>query len=87
MYSDLTLEERKEVTAIRRDLTAFFNKIKFDEPSHSYTINDKKLEATSHFIHRYKPHFDIEKMSALVAQKQGRSQEEVKEEWEKIKND
>ena len=87
MYSDLTLEERKEVTAIRRDLTAFFNKIKFDEPTHSYTINGKKLQATSHFIHRYKPHFDIEKMSALVAQKQGRTREEVKEEWEKIKND
>lgn len=87
MYSDLTLEERKEVTAIRKDLTAFFNKIKFDEPSHSYTINGKKLEATSYFIHRYKPHFDSEKISALVAQKQGRTQEEVKEEWEKIKND
>lgn len=87
MYSDLTLEERKEVTAIRRDLTAFFNKIKFDEPSHSYTINGNKLEATSHFIHRYKPHFDSEKMSALVAQKQGRTQEEVLAEWEKVKND
>lgn len=87
MYSDLTLEERKEVTAIRRDLTAFFNKIKFDETTHSYTINGKKLEATSHFIHRYKPHFDSEKMSALVAQKQGRTQEEVLAEWEKVKND
>lgn len=61
--------------------------IKFDEKLHKYT-NTRGVEyiSVTTLIGKYKPKFDVEKMSALVAQKEGLTQQFVKDVWEETKN-
>jgi len=61
--------------------------INFDEELHRYTNKDgvEYISATT-LIGKYKPIFDVEKMSALVAKKEGLSQDFVKSVWEAAKN-
>ena len=60
--------------------------IHFDEAKHSYTnihTGEKYTSATT-FIGKFKKPFDLEKMSQKVADKEGVSQDEIKDRWKKI---
>jgi len=57
--------------------------ITFDEKEHKYTNPDgvEYISATT-LIGKYKPKFDVEKMTALVAKKEGVTQDFVKDVWQ-----
>lgn len=59
--------------------------IHFDEAKHAYTnvlTNEKYTSATT-LIGKFKKPFELEKMSKIVADKEGVSQDEIKERWKK----
>jgi len=63
--------------------------LKFDPIAHTY-VNPYTEEAyisTTQLISKFKKPFDIEKVSKRVAEKEGVTQEEIKERWKKINND
>lgn len=63
--------------------------LKFDPIAHTY-INPYTEEAyisTTQLISKFKKPFDVEKVSKRVAEKEGVSQDEIKERWKKINND
>lgn len=76
----------KEVLEVQTNLKNYFSKLKFDEKSHSYTVEDKKLTSVSHFIHKYKNRFDAQAVAPFSAKKLGLSTEEVLQMWEDNKN-
>lgn len=76
----------KEVLEVQTNLKNYFSKLKFDEKSHSYTVEDKKLTSVSHFIHKYKNKFDAQAIAPFSAKKLGLSTEEVLQMWEDNKN-
>jgi len=60
--------------------------LKFDPVSHSY-LNPHTEEtyiSTTQLLSKFKKPFDVEKISKRVAEKEGVSQEEIKERWKKI---
>lgn len=63
--------------------------LKFDPVSHSYLnpYTDENYISTTQLISKFKKPFDVEKVSKRVADKEGVTQEEIKERWKKINND
>ena len=63
--------------------------LKFDPVSHSYLnpYTEETYISTTQLISKFKKPFDVEKVSKRVADKEGVSQEEIKERWKKINND
>jgi hypothetical protein len=60
--------------------------IYFDEKKHSYTnvkTKEKYISATT-LIGKFKKPFDVDKHSKRVADREGVSQEEIKERWQKV---
>lgn len=58
------------------------NEYTFNEASHTYYWNDKKVETSvTKFIQQYYPQFDTEGLSKKYAEKHGLLQEDVKREW------
>lgn len=82
MIDTITLEEIKEKIKIFDD-----EKFKFDEPSHTYTYEGDKEEYVSSttFIKRFIKEFDSDFYSKKVADREGRTQQEVLDDWEDIK--
>ena len=76
---------QEQLNKVREDLIKFFSDLKFDEPTHTYTVEETKLKSVSHFIGKYKNKFDADFMAPLVARKRGISTEEVLQEWEDVK--
>ncbi len=69
-------------------LTEINKNIVFDEPSHTYTLNGKKLISTTTLLGLYKNKFDPDGfIIRAVARRDGLTIEEVKEKWEKTKNE
>lgn len=63
--------------------------LKFNPVAHTY-INPYTEEAyisTTQLISKFKKPFDVDKVSKRVAEKEGVTQEEIKERWKKINND
>jgi hypothetical protein len=63
--------------------------LKFDPISHSY-INPYTEEcyiSTTQLISKFKKPFDSEKMAKKIAEREGVSQEEIKERWKKINSE
>jgi len=61
----------------------------FDPVSHTYRhpdTNEEYISATT-LLNRFKKKFDVEAVSKKIAEKEGVSQEEVKERWKKINSD
>lgn len=56
--------------------------IKFNEATHTYELDGKKLQSVSKWIAQFTPEFDSETISFFVAKKLGKSQEEVLKMWE-----
>jgi hypothetical protein len=46
------------ITRIRQEINACFNNLKFDEESHSYTLNNKKLISTTTYLKRFSSEFE-----------------------------
>ena len=61
--------------------------IKFDKNLHAYTnaYTDLKYFSVTSLINSYKEPFDVEKFSKIVAKKKGISQDEVKKEWNTVR--
>ena len=60
--------------------------LEFDPTSHTYknpVTNEKYLSATT-LIGKFKKPFELEKMSKLVADREGVSQDEIKERWKTV---
>ena len=71
---------------IINNVNNFFKNINFDESTHTYTKNNKKLTPVSYVLKRFVEEFDSDKMSGLVANKRGVSQSVILQEWEDNKN-
>jgi len=64
----------------------FFKEIKFNEETHTYTKDKKRLTPVSYVLKNFVEEFDSDKMSGLVAIKRGVSQSVILQEWEDNKN-
>nr|DAW74661.1 MAG TPA: ATP dependent helicase [Bacteriophage sp.] len=64
----------------------FFKEIKFNEETHTYTKDKKRLTPVSYVLKNFVEEFDSDKMSALVSIKRGVSQSVILQEWEDNKN-
>ena len=64
----------------------FFKEINFNEETHTYTKDKKRLTPVSYVLKNFVEEFDSDKMSALVAIKRGVSQSVILQEWEDNKN-
>lgn len=71
---------------IINDVKDFFKEIKFNEETHTYTKDKKRLTPVSYVLKNFVEEFDSDKMSALVAIKRGVSQSVILQEWEDNKN-
>lgn len=61
-----------------------FQKLKFKEGTHIYTVDEKQIPSTSSLIKQFYEDFDTEKVSYFVAKKKGISQQQVLDEWTDI---
>lgn len=63
--------------------------LKFDPISHSYInpYTEESYISTTQLISKFKRPFDVEKMSKKVAEREGVSQEEIKDRWKKINSE
>ena len=63
---------------------AIFNKITFVEDSHAYLIDNEPSGAPSvtQLLKRFKKKFEVDKIAARVAKKQGTTTDHIKAEWE-----
>lgn len=63
--------------------------LKFDPISHSYInpYTEEQYISTTQLISKFKKPFDVEKISKRIAEKEGVSQDEIKERWKKINSD
>lgn len=66
---------------------AHFSGLKFDEPSHTYKKDGFLLTSVSNVIKGFARPFDSDKMSKLVARKEGVSQKEILQRWTDIKDE
>ena len=64
--------------------------VQFNESGHVYRVFDKEQQlkykpiSVTTLIHKYQKPFDLEGMSLLCAQKEGVTQQEIKDRWAKI---
>jgi hypothetical protein len=64
----------------------YFSGLVFDEVTHTYTKQNKKLTPVSYVLKKFTEEFDSYKMSALVAKKRNTTQQAILKEWEDNKN-
>ena len=64
----------------------FFKEINFNEETHTYTKDKKRLTPVSYVLKNFVEEFDSDKISGLVAIKRGVSQSVILQEWEDNKN-
>lgn len=67
-------------------LFSTFNEIKFDDPTHSYTLNGRKLTSVTTLIHKYTSHFDEHYWSEIKSREYSITQDNVKYAWEFLNN-
>jgi hypothetical protein len=72
---------------IGRRLQEYFNRVVFDEPSHTYKVAGKGLMPVSNFIKKFVKPFEADKIAPYTAIKEGKTAAQVKAEWEKIRVD
>lgn len=63
-----------------------FNNVKFDKSRYRYTLNGQVLTSVSRLLGQIKPPFESEKIAKMVASREGKTPEEVLQEWEIKKN-
>jgi ATP-dependent exoDNAse (exonuclease V) beta subunit len=56
-------------------------KVSFDEKTHSYFLNKKRLESVTSFISRFKNEFDSEYWSEKIALRDNKTKKQVLKEW------
>lgn len=76
-----------EIEEVRNKIKDAFSKYTFHEDSHTYTYVDKNGEektigiSTTQFIHSFSEPFDEDKMSKIIARRDGLTQQEVLDQW------
>jgi hypothetical protein len=76
-----------EHTLLGRKLLKHFDKLVFDEPSHTYKVIGKGLKPVSTVIKDFCRPFAREKISKFSAFKEGITQVELLKKWDKIRDD
>jgi hypothetical protein len=76
-----------EHKAIGRKLIRHFDKMVFDEPSHTYTVVGKGLKPVSTFISEFYKPFNAEKQAGFSAFKEGITKEEMLKKWDDIREE
>lgn len=66
---------------IKVKITDFFNELKFEQKTHSYSVNNLSLPSVSKLIKDFVEPFNAQKISVGTARKRGISQQEVLAEW------
>lgn len=62
-----------------------FSDLRFVDDTHTYYVNDQPLQhSVSFFLHELSQPFDSDRMSQLVAERDGLTQEEVLDNWKQI---
>lgn len=75
------------IDKIRSKIKDAFSKYTFHEDSHTYTYVDKNGEektigiSTTQFIHSFSEPFDEDKMSKIIARRDGLTQQQVLDQW------
>ena len=59
----------------------------FDEETHSYFYNRRRMQSVTTLLKKYNPSFDADKWSKYVAEKKGKTQDEVKAMWKMKSNE
>ena len=72
---------------MKEKILEYFKEIKFDEASHSYTLDNKNLKPVSYVLKDFQEPFEEQKMAFLVAKKKGISIQEVLDDWHKKRDD
>lgn len=72
------------IEELKNKLNNYFEKLVFDEESHTYTINGNKLKSVSNFIKDYVEPFDSYAIAPFIAKKRSITVEEVLQEWKDI---
>lgn len=69
-------------------LDNFFKNIDFEESTHKYTYDGIEVDkSATQIVSNFSDKFDADKMSKLVALKEGVTQEEILDRWNKIRDD
>lgn len=61
--------------------------ILFNEAEHKYTVNGKQFISATTVLGQFFPKFEADKIAYFVAKREGRTKEDVLQEWEDKKND
>ena len=69
---------------IKKQAKKKFQKLKFKEKTHIYTVDKKEIPSTSSLIKQFYKEFDSDKVSFFVAKKKGVSKQQVLDEWKDI---
>ncbi len=67
-----------------REIKNKYTDLKFDEPTHEYTVNGKRLIAASNVVHGFVDEFDTQGIAQAVANRDGKTKEEVIQGWDNI---
>jgi hypothetical protein len=70
-----------------RRLIRHFDKMVFDEPSHTYTVVGKGLKPVSTFISEFYKPFNAERQAPFTAIKEGITTKQVRANWDKTRDD
>lgn len=72
---------------IGRRLIKTFDRLVFDEPSHTYKVVGQGLTAVSNVIKEFVRPFDRKKISGFSAKKEGISQTQILKRWDNIRDE
>jgi hypothetical protein len=70
-----------------RRLIKHFDKMVFDEPSHTYKVVGRGLKPVSTFIGEFHEKFNAERQAPYTAKKEGISTKQVRANWDKTRDD
>ncbi len=73
--------EPKEVTEARKFIRDSFKNLMFVEGTHQYFVGSKELPSVSAVCHSFQPEVDWDSIAARKAEKEGKTKEELLEEW------
>lgn len=66
----------------REEILKFFEKLRFEDTSHTYEVEGYPLTSVSNMIKRFTEKTDFKKIAAIMAKKEGISVEELQARWD-----
>ena len=79
---------KQETQTPKQKLLSAFKDIRMEHSTHTYFVEELKYpSSTTSIIKKFVPTFDEQRMSALVAKKEGVTQEEILKKWSDIREE